>query len=88
MAGLPWWYAISHNQHKYLNMGDKIKTLTEADGIALGDTVRLESGSIGIVCAILDYGTHIAFLLDIGKWIKFPARREWIELLEKAGNNE
>lgn len=69
-------------------MKDKIKTLTESDGIAVGDTVRLESGTVGVVCAILDYGTHIAFFLDIGKWIKFPARREWIELLEKANNDE
>ena len=69
-------------------MEDKINNLTESDGIAVGDTVRLESGTIGVVCAILDYGTHIAFFLDIGKWIKFPARREWIELLEKANDIE
>lgn len=64
-------------------MSDKIENLNESDGIAIGDTVRLNSGSVGIVCAIVDYGTHIAFFLDIGRWIKFPARREWFELLEK-----
>lgn len=69
-------------------MEDKIENLTESDGIAIGDTVILNSGSVGIVCAIVDYGTHIVFFLDIGKWLKFPARREWIELLEKANNDE
>lgn len=69
-------------------MSEKIENLTESDGIAIGDTVRLQSGNVGIVCAIIDYGTHIAFFLDLGKWIKFPARREWIELLQKANDNE
>lgn len=69
-------------------MADKIENLNESDGIALGDTVRLNNGNVGIVCAIVDYGTHIAFFLDIGSWIKFPARREWIELLKKANDNE
>jgi hypothetical protein len=65
-------------------MDDKIENLNESDGIALGDTVRLNSGYVGIVCAIVDFGTHIAFFLDIGSWIKFPARREWIKLLKKS----
>lgn len=66
-----------------------MKSLKESAGISLNDTVRLkDSGSVGTVCAILDYGTHIAFFLDIGTWIKFPAKREWIELLEKANDNE
>lgn len=64
---------------------EDIKNLEESDGIAIGDTVRLKgSGKVGIVCAILDYGTHIAFFLDLGDWIKFPAKREWIELLQPA----
>jgi hypothetical protein len=64
---------------------EKIKSLQQSDGVGIGDTVRLkDSGSVGIVCAILDYGTHIAFFLDIGTWIKFPAKREWIELLQSA----
>lgn len=55
---------------------EKIKSLQQSDGIGIGDTVRLkDSGRNGIVCAILDYGTHIAFFLDIGTWIKFPAKR-------------
>ena len=64
---------------------EKIKTLQESDGIAIGDYVRLkDSGSVGIVCSILDYGTHIAFFLDLGRWIKFPTKREWIELLQPS----
>lgn len=64
---------------------EKINILQKSDGIAIGDTVRLkDSGSVGVVCSILDYGTHITFFLDIGTWIKFPAKREWIELLQSA----
>lgn len=64
---------------------EEIKSLQKSDGIGIGDTVRLkDNGNVGIVCAILDYGTHIAFFLDIGSWIKLPVKREWLELLQSA----
>lgn len=62
--------------------------LTESDGIAIGDTVRLKNGFVRTVSAIVDYGTHIVFFLDLGGLIKYPARREWIELIKKANDNE
>lgn len=52
--------------------------------IGLGDLVRLKSGTQGIVSGIKDYGTHVCYFLNIGKPLKFPAKREWIELVKKA----
>lgn len=71
-------------------MADKIETLTESDGIALGDIVKLkkDNSRAGYISSIIDYGTHIAFFIDFGDFIKFPARREWIKLLKKANENE
>lgn len=76
----------TYKHFKQTNMEKEIiKTLQESDGIAIGDYVRLkDSGSVGMVCSILDYGTHIAFFLDLGRWIKFPAKREWIEPLQPS----
>lgn len=53
--------------------------------IEVGDIVRLKSsGTHGRVTGIVDYGTHICYFLNIGQPIKFPANREWIELVKKA----
>lgn len=67
-------------------MEEKYKSLSESDGISLGDIVKLKSGRIGYVSAIIDYGTHIAFFIDLGDIIKFPARCEWFEPYEEKGD--
>lgn len=56
-------------------------SLHESDGIAVGDVVRIKErpDTVGVVSSIVDYGTHICFFLNLGRPIKFPARREWIE---------
>lgn len=55
------------------------------DEIELGDLVRLkQSNTQGIVSGIKDYGTHVCYFLNIGQPLKFPAKREWIELVKKA----
>lgn len=53
--------------------------------IEVGDIVQTHDGRIrGRVAAIVDYGTHVCYFLNIGQPLKFPAKREWIELVEKA----
>ena len=55
------------------------------DKIKLGDIVRIkQSGKIGMVSGIKDYGTHVCYFIDLGKLLKFPARLEWLELYKKA----
>ena len=55
------------------------------DEIKVGDLVRLKQSSTqGIVSGIKDYGTHVCYFLNIGQPLKFPAKREWIELVKKA----
>lgn len=47
-----------------------------------GDLVQVKgSDKRGIVTAIIDYGTHVCYFVDTGQPIKFPAKREWIELI-------
>ena len=59
----------------------------EEKEIKIGDYVRIKSnGRIGYVSAIKDYGTHVFYFIDLGLPIKFPARREWIELVETNKN--
>lgn len=59
----------------------------EENEIKIGDYVRIKSnGRIGYVSAIKDYGTHVSYFIDLGLPIKFPARREWIELVETNKN--
>lgn len=49
-----------------------------------GDLVQIKGTTdSGIVTAIIDYGTHVCYFVNIGKLIKFPARREWIELIKR-----
>lgn len=53
--------------------------------IEIGDIVRIkQSGEIGMMSYIKDYGTHICYFIDLGKLLKFPARLEWLELYKKA----
>lgn len=60
----------------------------EEKEIKIGDYVRIKSnGRIGYVSAIKDYGTHVCYFIDLGSPIKFPARREWIELVETKKTN-
>ena len=56
-------------------------SLHESGGIAVGDVVRIRQhpDAVGVVSAIIDYGTHVGFFLNLGLPVKFPARREWIE---------
>ena len=54
--------------------------------IKVGDLVRLkDTGKIGYVSAIKDYGTHVCYFVDLGMPIKLTARHEWIELYRKGG---
>lgn len=49
--------------------------------IKIGDLVRVkDKDMVGYVTAIKDYGTHVCYFIDLGMPIKFPAKREWIEL--------
>lgn len=55
----------------------------EEKEIKIGDYVRIkDSGEIGYVAAIKDYGTHVCYFVDLGVPIKSSVRREWIELVE------
>lgn len=59
----------------------------EKNEIKIGDYVRIKSnGRIGYVSAIKDYDTHARYFIDLGLPIKFPAKREWIELVEMDRN--
>ncbi len=52
--------------------------------IKIGDLVRVKGKEmVGYVTAIKDYGTHVCYFIDLGMPIKFPAKREWIELYNK-----
>lgn len=54
-----------------------------------GDIVRIKGKeTTGIVTAIIDYGTHVCYFINTGQPLKFPAKREWIELVEKAEDPE
>jgi hypothetical protein len=56
--------------------------------IKIGDVVRVtKSGKTGIVSSIVDYGTHVCYFIDMGSLIKFPAKREWIELITSTSND-
>lgn len=49
-----------------------------------GDLVRIKKlNVVGRVCSIKDYGTHICYFIDVGMLLKYPAKREWIELFKK-----
>ena len=55
--------------------------------IKIGDLVRVKGKDMaGYVSAIKDYGTHVCYFIDLGLPIKFPAKREWIELVETNKN--
>ena len=58
----------------------------EIEKIEIGDVVRFveRPERVGVVESIIDYGTHVAYFVNIGKPIKYPCRREWIELVEKG----
>lgn len=57
----------------------------DKEKIELGDLVRIKDRETqGIVSGIKDYGTHVCYFLDTGQLLKFPAKREWIELVKKA----
>lgn len=63
------------------------ETTTTTPEIEVGDLVQTHDGRIrGYVTSIVDYGTHVCYFLNTGMPIKFPAKREWIELVEKASN--
>lgn len=50
--------------------------------IKVGDYVRInDGGEVGYVASIVDYGTHIAYFVELGTLLKFPAKREWITKL-------
>lgn len=55
--------------------------------IEVGDLVQTHDGKYrGYVTAIVDYSTHVCYFVDTGRPFKLPAKREWIELVEKASN--
>lgn len=57
-------------------------SIQEHDGVKVGDIVRLTGKtSIGTVSSIIDFGTHVVFYIDFGEPIRFPAKREWLELI-------
>lgn len=59
----------------------------EEKEIKIGARVRIKSnGRIGYVSAIKDYGTHVCYFINLGLPIKFPAKREWVELVETDKN--
>ena len=59
----------------------------EEKEIKIGDYVRFKSnGRVGYVSSIKDYGARVCYFIDLGSPIKFPARREWIELIETNKN--
>ena len=59
----------------------------EEKEIKIGDYVRIKSNDrIGYVSAIKDCGTHVSYFIDLGLPIKFPAIREWIDLVETDKN--
>lgn len=69
-----------------MNTTDNATEITTPE-IELGDIVQTHDGEIrGYVSAIVDYGTHVCYFIDTGQLLKFPAKREWIELVEKASN--
>lgn len=52
--------------------------------IKIGDRVRIKGkDKVGYVSAIKDYGTHVCYFIDLGMPLKFPAKREWIELYKE-----
>lgn len=63
-------------------------SLQKHDGIEIGDMVRLKGyETVGWVTSIIDFGTHVAFYIELGKPIRFPARREWIELITTSNGH-
>lgn len=69
-----------------MNTTDNATEITTPE-IEVGDLVQTTDGRIrGRVTSIVDYGTHVCYFLNAGMPIKFPAKREWIELVEKASN--
>ncbi len=56
------------------------------DKIEIDDIVRIKDRDlVGYVASIVDYGTHVAYFIDLGNILKFPAKLEWLELVEKGG---
>lgn len=52
--------------------------------IEIGDLVQNTDGEIkGIVSSIVDYGTHVCYFIDCGMPIKFPAKKEWLKIIQK-----
>ena len=48
-----------------------------------GDKVRIAKYGIGIVSAIINQNGVDMYYVDLGKPLKFPCKREWIELVEE-----
>ena len=70
-----------------MNTTDNATEITTPEIIEVGDIVETHDGRIrGRVTSIVDYGTHVCYFLNTGMPIKFPAKREWIELVEKSSN--
>lgn len=69
-----------------MNTTDNATEITTPE-IEVGDLVQTTDGRIrGRVTYIVDYGTHVCYFLNTGMPIKFPAKREWIELVKKASH--
>ncbi len=47
--------------------------------IKVGDKVSISNYGIGIVSAIINHDGTDIYYIDLGKPIKFPCKREWIE---------
>lgn len=53
--------------------------------IELGDLVQTTDGEKqGVVTGIKDYGTHVCYFIDTGDLLRFPAKREWIKIVQKG----
>ncbi len=48
--------------------------------IKVGDRVRIAKYGIGIVSAIINQNGVDMYYVDLGKPLKFPCKREWIEV--------
>ena len=49
--------------------------------IKVGDKVKIAKYGTGIVSAIINHDGADMYYVDLGKSIKFPCKREWIELI-------
>lgn len=61
-----------------MNGKDKITKMNNME-IKVGDKVSISNYGIGIVSAIINHDGTDIYYIDLGKPIKFPCKREWIE---------